>query len=94
MTPSLRRLAFSLVLGSALVGGVALSAAPASAQSCDQSYPDFCLPYLGYNAYNCEDIPYRNFTVVGEDINYFDWDYDPQTGQHYKDGIGCETYYG
>ena len=43
-------------------------------RGCDLSSPDFCLPYLGYNAFDCEDIHYRNFTVVGEDINYFDWD--------------------
>lgn len=87
-----RRLMLLSALGGALGAGVLTNYTPARAQACDYSYPDFCLPYLGYNAYNCEDIPYRNFRVVGPDVNYFDWDYDPQTGQYYKDGIGCETW--
>jgi hypothetical protein len=56
---------------------------PAAAQSCDPSYPDFCLPNQGYNAYNCDDIGMTNFTVYPPDINLFNADYD---------GIGCESW--
>lgn len=92
MNDGVRRMALGLVLvGAALA--VPFPADRVAAQNCDPSYPTFCLPYLGYNAYDCDDIPYRNFPVIGEDINYFDWDTDPQTGEHYKDGIGCESYF-
>ena len=47
---------------------------------CDVSYPDICIaPYPP--DLDCQDIPYVNFRVTGNDPHRFDSD---------KDGIGCE----
>jgi hypothetical protein len=86
MTPSLRRLAFSLVLGSALVGGVALGAAPTSAQSCDPSYPDLCL--AAYPDLDCGDIGYSLTVLHDPSITA----YDPHGFDADFDGIGCESW--
>ena len=49
--------------------------------ACDPSYPDVCIePYPP--DLNCEDVPYTNFRVDGDDLHAFDAD---------DDGIGCET---
>jgi micrococcal nuclease len=49
--------------------------------SCDPSYPDVCIaPYPP--DLDCDEIPYKNFRVVGSDPHGFDRD---------KDGIGCES---
>ena len=84
MTPSLRRLAVSLVLGSALVGGVALSAAPAAAQSCDASYPELCL--AAYPDLDCGDIGYPLTVLHDASLGA----YDPHGFDADFDGIGCE----
>jgi len=49
--------------------------------SCDPSYPDFCIPSPPPDL-DCKDIPQKRFTVIGSDPHRFDGD---------KDGIGCES---
>lgn len=49
--------------------------------SCDSSYPDFCIPSPPPDL-DCKDIPQKNFTVLQPDPHHFDGD---------KDGIGCES---
>jgi micrococcal nuclease len=51
-----------------------------SAQSCDLSYPDVCIP-LPPPDLDCADVSVSNFRVIGSDPHGFDGDYD---------GIGCE----
>lgn len=50
-------------------------------ENCDPSYPDVCIapppPDL-----NCDDVPYNDIRVVGDDPHGFDRE---------GDGIGCET---
>jgi hypothetical protein len=77
-----RRLALGLVLtGALLVGGA--GSAPVAAQTCDGSYPDFCIqPPSEVGDLDCWQVGYRNFTVYQPDPHYFDADYD---------GIGCEA---
>lgn len=48
---------------------------------CHPSYPTVCIPPPPPDL-NCDDIPYRNFTVLPPDPHRFDSD---------KDGIGCES---
>ena len=50
------------------------------AQSCDPSYPDFCL-LPGVSDLDCPDFPYRRFRVLYPDPHGFDGD---------GDGVGCE----
>ena len=81
MAPALRRLAFGLVLAGPLLAG---ASAPASvaAQSCDPSYPDFCIPPPSeVGDLDCADVAGAMFTVYQPDPHYFDGDYD---------GYGCE----
>ena len=47
---------------------------------CHSSYPDVCIP-VDSSDLDCDDIEYRNFTVLYPDQHKFDVD---------KDGIGCE----
>lgn len=47
---------------------------------CNPSYPDVCIDVWPPDL-DCEDIPYRNFTVLYPDQHKFDGD---------KDGTGCE----
>jgi micrococcal nuclease len=49
-------------------------------ENCDPSYPDFCIASPPPDL-DCEDISYRNFTVLQPDPHRFDGNYD---------GIGCE----
>ena len=74
-----------LVVGGLLGGGTllsALGAAPVSAQTCDPSYPDFCIqPVWEVGDLDCSQFAYGGFTVCQPDHHYFDVDYD---------GIGCE----
>lgn len=51
------------------------------AQSCDSSYPDFCIPPPPPDL-NCGDISQKKFTVLQPDPHRFDGD---------GDGIGCES---
>jgi len=51
------------------------------AGDCDTAYPTVCIPSPPPDL-NCDDIPYRRFTVLPPDPHNFD-------GNH--DGIGCET---
>ena len=81
MSPVLRRLALGLILGGALCAGGA-SPAPVVAQSCDPSYPDFCIPPVWeVGDLDCADIAGAWFTVYQPDPHSFDGDYD---------GYGCE----
>ena len=52
----------------------------ASYGDCVPSYPDVCIP-LPPPELSCDDIPYRNFTVLPPDLHGFDDD---------KDGVGCQ----
>ncbi len=83
MPTSVRRGALGLVLGGAMLGGAALNAAPASAQSCDPSYPDFCIqPAYEVGDLDCYQVAAAWFTVYAPDPHGFDADYD---------GYGCES---
>lgn len=62
----------------ALEGGNAASSP--DLESCDPSYPDFCIPSPPPDL-DCVDIPYAGFTVQGDDPHRFDMD---------GNGIGCE----
>jgi hypothetical protein len=48
---------------------------------CDPSYPTLCIPPPPPD-FDCADVKYRNFKVVGRDPHHFDGDHD---------GVGCET---
>lgn len=78
-----RRVMMVSALGGALLG-VGLAGSPASAQnSCDPSYPDFCIaPAYEVGDLDCADIG-ASMTVYQPDPHGFDADYD---------GIGCESY--
>ena len=52
-----------------------------SETSCDESYPDMCIPVYPPDL-DCDEIIYSNFSVVGSDPHGFDAD---------NDGIGCEV---
>jgi micrococcal nuclease len=81
MARSFSRVAFGLALGIGMLAP-GFAAAPASAQSCDPSYPDFCIqPPWEVGDLDCYQVPYGGFTVYQPDPHYFDGDYD---------GIGCE----
>ncbi len=55
--------------------------APASPRKgCDPNYAGACIPPYPPDL-NCNEIPYRNFRIVGEDVDHFDVDHD---------GIACE----
>ena len=76
-----RRLVLGLLLGGAVQTGGA-TPAPVAAQSCDPSYPDFCIPPPSeVGDLDCADIAGAWFTVYQPDPHYFDGDYD---------GYGCE----
>lgn len=47
---------------------------------CDPSYPTVCIPSPPPDL-NCNDVPYRNFVVRGDDPHGFDRNHD---------GVGCE----
>ncbi|MBX7250621.1 MAG: thermonuclease family protein [Candidatus Promineofilum sp.] len=51
------------------------------AGDCDPAYPTVCIPSPPPDL-DCDDIPYRNFTVLPPDPHNFDRNHD---------GIGCET---
>jgi len=52
-----------------------------TAPNCDPSYPTVCIPPPPPDL-NCDDIPHRNFKVIGSDPHNFDGD---------NDGVGCES---
>ncbi|MBD1853395.1 hypothetical protein H6F87_26130 [Cyanobacteria bacterium FACHB-502] len=75
-----RLLYFALVIVSFVLFTVNVQ--PIQAQSnCDPSYPDVCIAPAPPDL-DCDEIPYRNFRVVGGDPHGFDRD---------RDGIGCES---
>jgi hypothetical protein len=81
MSNGARRLVMACGLGGGMLMG-GLAAMPASAQSCDTSYPDFCIaPVYEVGDLDCAQVAGGNFTVYQPDPHYFDGDYD---------GIGCE----
>ena len=52
-----------------------------SNENCDSSYPDVCIASPPPDL-NCDDVPYKNIKVQGNDPHGFDRD---------SDGIGCES---
>jgi hypothetical protein len=50
-------------------------------ENCDPSYPDVCIASPPPNL-NCDDVPYNNIKVEGDDPHGFDRE---------GDGIGCES---
>lgn len=50
-------------------------------EECDPSYPDVCIAPPPPNL-NCDDVPYSNIKVEGDDPHGFDRE---------GDGIGCES---
>jgi len=52
----------------------------ATAQACDPSYLDVCIPPPP--DLDCTDITFKNFRVLPDDPHRFDGD---------RDGIGCEV---
>ena len=81
MNALVRRLAFSLVLTGALMGGLAVKFVPAAAQSCDPSYPDFCIPPpYEVGDLDCLDIQRSGFRVLAPDPHFLDSDVN---------GFGC-----
>jgi hypothetical protein len=82
MTYTVRRLVVGGLLGGMLVSGLAVL--PGAAQSCDPSYPDFCIqPPHEVGDLDCAHVGAGWFTVYQPDPHYFDGDYD---------GIGCESW--
>lgn len=82
MNTVVRRVSLCAVLGGALLTGAAAGTRSVSAQTCDPSYPDFCIqPPSEVGDLDCYQIPYGNFTVYQPDPHYFDGDFD---------GLGCE----
>lgn len=67
------------VSGSA-TGGARGAPAGRGEDGCDPSYPDICLPPAPPDL-NCQDIPFRYFTVLPPDPHRFDVD---------GNGLGCE----
>lgn len=63
------------------VGGAEPSSGQSSQQDCDPSYPDVCIASPPPDL-NCDDVPYKNIKVEGDDPHGFDGD---------GDGIGCES---
>jgi micrococcal nuclease len=53
---------------------------PPTRRGCDPSYPTVCIPPPPPDL-DCDDVPYSNFTVRGNDPHGFDGD---------GDGVGCE----
>jgi hypothetical protein len=77
-----RRLTLGLLLGGALLAGSA-SSTPVAAQTCDPSYPDFCIaPPSEVGDLDCYQVAGAWFTVYQPDGHGFDADYD---------GYGCES---
>ena len=79
-----RRVVMVSTLSAVLLGGIAATGAPqVSAQSCDPSYPDFCIqPPYEVGDLDCYQIAGAYFTVYQPDPHGFDADYD---------GYGCES---
>jgi micrococcal nuclease len=77
-----RKFALSLALGLAATIATSLDTGSAVAQSCDPSYPDFCIPPpYEIGDLDCVDISATAFRVFQPDPHYFDDDLD---------GLGCE----
>jgi hypothetical protein len=55
--------------------------ASSSDENCDPSYPDVCIAPPPPNL-NCDDVPYNDIKVEGDDPHGFDRE---------GDGIGCES---
>jgi micrococcal nuclease len=72
-----------IALGSIAALGVQLSfpIALSADDDCDPAYPEVCIPPPPPDL-DCQDIEYRNFTVLDPDPHNFDGD---------DDGIGCES---
>src|SRR4051794_37401919 len=99
MNAAVRRVALSLIFGTALFGGAALAASPAvHAQSCDPNYgptPGGCVP--GDRDYDCPELHAMGIgdvPVLGTDWQHLDGYYNYTTGvwETYPDGLGCEWY--
>lgn len=58
------------------------AAAAGGGDNCTPEYPDFCIPQLPGDAYNCGDFSEKNFTALAPDPYRLDRD---------QDGIACES---
>lgn len=77
MTQSIRRVALGVVLGGASLAAITTGSAPAFAQTCDPSYPDFCIqPPFEVGDLDCADIIGSGFTVLPPDPHLLDVDGD------------------
>jgi hypothetical protein len=85
MSPALRRLALSLLLGSAAMAP-GLSAVPASAHECHPAYGG-CIPNVGYDL-NCADIGY----AVVEVWDVYNDPYGLDTLNGPGNGWTCDSY--
>lgn len=68
-------------LGRGLWSACGSDGASGPTSACDPSYPGVCIPSPPPDL-DCAEVPYVNFTVVGNDPHGFDGD---------GDGVGCET---
>ena len=84
MRHAARHLVLSCTLGTGLLLG-GLLASPASAQSCDPSYPEVCLP--AYPDLDCADIGFPISVIHDPSIGA----HDPYGLDADYDGIGCEA---
>lgn len=84
--PRTRSLVIALAMAAPLAVAGAFAATPSvGAQSCDTSYPDFCIqPVWEVGDLDCAQVGGSWFTVYQPDPHGFDADYD---------GIGCEGSY-
>jgi len=92
VTPAIRRVSICAVFGGALLTGVGVSSAPASAQSCDSASINYCVPPIEVSG----DLDCQYFYDQGiYNIQLADPYNDPHglDGWNYvDDGIGCEGY--
>jgi hypothetical protein len=60
----------------------AAAVGPQQGGGCTAAYPDFCIPELSGDAYNCSDFSQKGFTALAPDPYRLDRD---------NDGIACES---
>lgn len=71
----------AFVIMYSLIGAQLQYVGASSDENCDPSYPDVCIAPPPPNL-NCDDVPYNDIKVEGDDPHGFDRE---------GDGIGCES---